>query len=135
MRNIKKTEQGYIALMSAIILSAILAVLTAAAGFSGYFARFNELDAEYKQRSASLAASCINTALLRLAEDPRNTRPGQVVVGTETCDISAILVNVPAANQLTVEAVGTVRQSVSSIRAVVDLNNFSLVSWNEFDSS
>jgi hypothetical protein len=61
--------RGFIALMSVIILSAMLLGLVSTANTAGFFARFNALNAEYKQVAFGLAESCANVALLSLAQN------------------------------------------------------------------
>jgi hypothetical protein len=84
---------GYIALLSAIIISAMLLVLSVSLSQGGYFMRFNTLNTEYKKISMGLAESCINAALLRIAHDYSYILPSSdetVAVGSETCEIVSI---------------------------------------------
>jgi len=67
---LKNKQTGYIALISAIIISIMLVGITFGVSQAGYFSRFGSLDAEYKKISKGLAESCINIALLKIAEDP-----------------------------------------------------------------
>ncbi len=63
-------KSGYIALVSVIILSSILLLVTLEMANISYIARFNTLRTEEKEQSASLARSCLQIALVRLAENP-----------------------------------------------------------------
>lgn len=60
--------EGYIALISAIIITALLLIITFTVSFSSFFARFNILDSEYKKVSTGLAEACAETAILELAK-------------------------------------------------------------------
>lgn len=60
-------EYGYIALISAIIITALLLIITFTVSFSSFFARFNILDSEFKKVSTGLAEACAETAILELA--------------------------------------------------------------------
>lgn len=65
-----KKESGYIALISAIVISSLLLIITFTANFSSFFARFNILDSEYKKVSTGLAEACAETAILEIAKNP-----------------------------------------------------------------
>ncbi|MDP3741158.1 MAG: hypothetical protein Q8R08_02405 [bacterium] len=62
-------QTGYIALISAIIISALLLIITFYVNFSIFFARFNILDSEYKKISVGLAEACADTAILEIAKE------------------------------------------------------------------
>ena len=84
---------GYIALISAIIISLILMGLTFAASSSGYTSRFNVADSGYKRMSLGLAESCVNIVLLHVAEDYRYTlapTEALVLIGSEHCLIKSL---------------------------------------------
>lgn len=63
-------QDGFIALMSVIIISAILIVLVVIISTSSFFTRFNVLDYENKKVSNFLAEACVENALVNLAKDP-----------------------------------------------------------------
>ena len=62
-------QGGYIALISAVIISSLLLIITFTVNFSNFFARFNILDSEYKKVSTGLAEGCADTAILELSKD------------------------------------------------------------------
>lgn len=62
-------NRGFIALISAIIISVILLGLAVAVGSSTFFARFNALNREYKRISLGLAESCVHAALAKISLD------------------------------------------------------------------
>ena len=66
----QKNQNGYIALMTAIIICLILVGLALLLSASGYFTRFNVLGGEDKRVSLGLAESCVNVALLKIAKSP-----------------------------------------------------------------
>lgn len=93
---VEKNEQGYVALLSVVLISAVLLILTAAVAGGIAETRFNVLRAEDKKISRSLAESCIQTAVLNLAKD-RNygvTVPASgfavAVDGALTCRICSV---------------------------------------------
>lgn len=81
--------KGFIALISAIIISAVLIALVFSASTSGMYARFNALGSEYKRASLALADSCSNIALLRLAQDYNYA--GGETVSSLGCSIGAVV--------------------------------------------
>ena len=60
--------RGYIALISAIIISVVLLGLATAIGQSTFFSRFNALNREYKRISLGLAESCVHAALSKISK-------------------------------------------------------------------
>ena len=89
-----KNQRGYIALISAIIISAVLLMIVFTTSFTNFFARFNILDSEYKKISVGLAEACMDTAILELAQDP-DWQPAAggmsvVVEGAKTCKICRV---------------------------------------------
>src|SRR5690348_11814933 len=55
-------NSGFIALTSAIIIAVLILAITLSLSFAGFFARFNVLDSESKERSFALAEACANNA-------------------------------------------------------------------------
>lgn len=66
-------HQGFIALMSAVIISAVLLLTAVTGGLSGIFARSNILDAELKSRSRAAADACLDQAMLLVTNDTSYT--------------------------------------------------------------
>lgn len=66
---ITRTPRGFAALMSAIIISAVLLMLVASTSMSSFYARANTMRAEFKRISLGHAESCMNVALLKVAQD------------------------------------------------------------------
>lgn len=93
-------QGGFIALMSAIVMSAILLILVTTVSTSSFYARADSLGSENKRISLGLAESCINVALLALATStaPSTYSPVNlpVMVGvdaqgnTMTCTIQSV---------------------------------------------
>jgi hypothetical protein len=61
--------RGFIALMSVVVIGAILLVYVVSLGVSTFFARMDALTLENKEVSRALAEGCVNAALVRLAGD------------------------------------------------------------------
>ena len=90
---IYQSKNGFIALITVIIISAILLGLASAANTAGYFNRFTALDAEYKRTAFARAESCSNVELLSLAQNyayaPAPNTP-VALVGSTKCTINSI---------------------------------------------
>lgn len=71
MRNnyTKNRQDGFIALISAILISAILLDFAVTIGASSFHSRINTLNNEFKKMSESLAEGCINSALLKISQN------------------------------------------------------------------
>lgn len=80
--------RGFIALMSVIVISAILLALTFTLGTAAFLNRFDTLAWEQKRASLVLAEACVNAAMLRHAQ--RNYSGGIVSVGERSCAICSI---------------------------------------------
>ncbi|MEK7536066.1 MAG: hypothetical protein AAB590_03600 [Patescibacteria group bacterium] len=86
-----QNQSGFIALMSAIIISMLLIVITFTLSMTAFFARFNVLHSEYKNISSNLAEGCVDAALLKLINDPAYNPTDEIVsVGTHNCMIVSI---------------------------------------------
>ena len=65
----RKTNSGFIALFSVIIISFVLLIVAVTLNFTGFSGRFNILDSESKERSNALAEACIDSGRLAIALD------------------------------------------------------------------
>ncbi len=112
--------RGFIALMSAIIISAILMTVVISGSLMGFNSRFNVLDAESKARSSALADACVDVLLLRLAN--REVVTDLVLVGSESCQITG-------SNPYQIQAV--FNHSYTNLRITVDPTNYTVTKWEE----
>jgi Tfp pilus assembly protein PilV len=67
--NRNKNLRGFAALVSVLIISAILTVITFEASTASYLARADLFDAENKTQSSAAARACVQAALLKLAQN------------------------------------------------------------------
>ena len=86
-------SKGFIALISTIIISAILLLVATSLSSASFYNRSNILDAELKERSFALAEGCVDAAVLKLAKN-FNYSPasgGETVdIGADTCTIQSV---------------------------------------------
>ncbi len=88
-----KTQSGFIALISTVIISSFLMMLTFSSSTSSFFARFDVLGNEFRKMSSNLSLSCANVALLKIAKDYNYTpiAGGEVInVGENFCKIYSV---------------------------------------------
>ncbi len=120
--------RGFIALMSAIVISAILLLSISASGFISFNSRFNIVNTELKARSLSAAEACVERAKLQIALDPAYS-------GNETMNASGGVCTIRSVTASSTERIiltqAVVRNAYSNIRAVIDANTFAVVSWIE----
>lgn len=128
-----KKESGYVALISIIIIVALLMVITVAVSFSGFFSRFGILDNELKEISVGLADACGDAAILKLAENWNWTPPinGEtVIVGTDDCKIISVQTS---GSEKTIRTQAIFQNSYTNLEITIQkpLDEISIVSWNE----
>jgi hypothetical protein len=92
----KKEQRGFIALISVLIISAILLTLVVTMGFAAWFARADVLANEQSQTAQQESRGCIDVALriLTNAPDPSTfTLHDQNIAidGSHTCAIVSII--------------------------------------------
>lgn len=64
-----KSDSGFVALISAIIIAAVLLIFVVGAGAGGFFTRFDVFGTEIKEVSYGLAEACVHTAVLEMSQD------------------------------------------------------------------
>ena len=137
-------QKGYIALISAVIISAILISLTVAASGNGFLLRFDVLNSEFKRVSLSLAESCVSAALLKIGQNYNYVGGETLAVGSELCVIKPISYFSSASHQKTAIITASVNyhKAFSTIKAVAIVAdpaypqtplvpNISIISWLE----
>lgn len=71
----QKQKNGFIALMSVIVLAAVLLILMVSVAAIAFRGRFAVLDYENKKVSFFLAESCLQSAMLELVKNASSTAP------------------------------------------------------------
>ena len=124
-----KNNTGFVALMSAIIISVILLLIVTNLSLTGFYSRSDILDSELKERSSALAEACADTALLKLANNSSYTGLGTITVfGSDTCTIETID---PNTDPIVVNTKGIFQQATTKLNIKVDKSDLSVVSWEE----
>ncbi len=118
-------QKGFIALISAIIISVILLLVITNLSLTSFYDRFNILDTELKAKSTNLAEACADTALLNLTQGVTTT--GAVAVGSDTCTIQSIA----GTTQKTILIQANYKNYYTNLQIVANTSNASVVSWQE----
>lgn len=119
-------KNGYVALMSTIIIGALLLVITIEAGQSGWYTRFMVLGRESKMQSRNLANYCTDQTLLLVMVN--NSFIGGVTTTKEvgSCYVYPVRKNYPSVGSLTIRTQANVRGSITNLVTEYDMNNFHL---------
>jgi hypothetical protein len=126
-KKIKSKNGGFIALISAVIISVLLLTITLTVSLTGFFGRFNVLDSESKERSIALAEACVDMAVLEYSTDGVMTEESKVV-DDESCDVHDAS---ESGGILTIVATGEFNSAFTNIKAVIDTSDMSISSWDE----
>ena|GEM_PF-2248676 len=87
---LKAAQGGFIALISTVILTAVLTAAIFATSTSSFFARFDALGNEFKRTSLGLSESCLNVALMNIAEDYDYAGDETVSIEGDKCYIEGV---------------------------------------------
>lgn len=121
-------QNGFVALMSVIIISAILLLVAGTLSFSGFYSRYNILDSELKDRSSALAEACVDHTLLKIATNPAYSGAATTSIGSEQCYTYPITPSTPTE---TFETLSLYKNYYTHLRIKVSAPSLSIISWEE----
>jgi hypothetical protein len=121
-------QSGYIALISAIIISILIMGIALTLSLTGFFNRSNLLDSEFKEMSSSLSEACVSTALFKIAQNESYAGNESVVIGSYNCSILPLE---SAGGQKIIKATATVQNSTTNLRVTVDKTTLQVIYWEE----
>ena len=128
-----ENKKGFVALMSAIIISVILLLLVTNLSLTGFYSRLNILDSELKDRSSALAEACADMAILKLVNDINYVLVAMdhnISVKTEYCDIYSLTST--SSNITIITKANYNNIYFTTLKIIVDsTNNMSVISWEE----
>jgi len=121
-------ERGFVALMSVIIIGAVLLAVVIGASLTGFYSRYNVLDFELKERSASTADACADQALLELANDA--TYAGGTTLSLNSLDKCSIgPMSGTAEKSFQIQA--TSSDAVTNLAITARAADLTIISWRE----
>ncbi len=119
---------GFVALLSAVIISAALLVLAISGNLAGFYHRFNVLDREEKAESFALAEACASVALLQLGENPDWAGNATSTVGSDECYIGPVS---HSGTEALFETRGVYHHAYTTLQITFDTQTLSVVAWKE----
>ncbi len=130
MKRVTLKTNGFIALISILIVSSVLLVTTLTLAERGIAHRFFLLKSEQKSMSKGLAEACIHIARIKVHNDPRYTISVDETfpIGEATCSVHRVTL---AGNETTVEASARVGRSITNLRVVLNPTQGDFLSWEE----
>ena len=118
-----KNEKGFVALISTVVISAVLLVAAASVSRAAFWARFGLLARENKKISAARAEGCVQAALL-------------IIVRNENVDVSEKCENLEISidDPRTITATVNWKNSRTNLRVTAKLENnkITINDWREF---
>jgi hypothetical protein len=123
-----RTDSGFMALLSAIIISAVLLLSMVQIGSASFFTRSNILDYELKEKSLALAEGCMEVARLRLTIDPGYGGHETLGIGDSTCQVGAVAT---AAGKITVNVKADDDHHVTELEIVFNRADMAIISYEE----
>ena len=128
-QDVRKTQGGYVAIMTTIIISLILLSLIAAEGFAGWHARFTAQSREKKEQANALAKGCMKMVLASLIKNPSSTDIS-FTTPSGTCTLESVDVSDPHAAAIYLKAlVGSAETgglAFTHLRIMVDFGDIHL---------
>lgn len=126
-----KNNSGFMAIMSAIIISVILLIIATTLGFNGFQSRLNILDSELKERSLGLADACIDIAMQQIASDLSYAGDVSFPVGSDSCYVGTIT---PSGTQRIFKTRGVYSSFHTNLRVTIETSDFSIISYEEIST-
>jgi hypothetical protein len=121
-------KKGFIALMSSIIISAILILVAASTGLQGFYVRSNVLDAELKEESLSVAEGCSDMAILQLKNDSNYSGGATFALDGCICTLGSIS---NSGSQKVFEIRVNCQDFNTNLKVTLNSSDMSAVSWEE----
>ncbi len=124
---------GFTALISAIIISAVLLVIAVTGGLTGFFGRSNVLDSEFKHMSAAIAEACADHALLQLANSSTfyDVSGATTTISGNACYVSQATTAGP---QKTFKARSYYKNFYTTLKVTIQTSDTSVILWQEIST-
>lgn len=127
-----REENGFVALITVLVMSAVLLVSVVSLAQYGLSTRFSLLDLENKSKSESLANACVSVARIAVVNDPSFTTSNKsVAIGTETCIIESVALNTPSSGTSRIKLRGTAGGAVTNYQVEVNTTSGSITRFIE----
>ncbi|OGY61668.1 MAG: hypothetical protein A3G58_00775 [Candidatus Colwellbacteria bacterium RIFCSPLOWO2_12_FULL_46_17] len=135
-------NNGFIALISVIVITMILLGVTATLGMKGFLDRFNILEGEAKETSAGLAAACVEAARIKIADEGSTYTGGDTLClewpcagedDDKKCLVSSVTPDIPHTDESTILTHASYKGASTNYEVVVNYVQelIPIVSWKE----
>ncbi len=121
-------DGGYVAITSAIVLSLVIFIVGSVLGSYSFLTRFNVVDFDNKQGSLSLARSCLDIALLKLAND--STYAGSETFSVDQYQCAVRPIQTSGGNKI-IESRAQLNGATTNLKLTVDAFTLSTASLEE----
>lgn len=121
-------SSGYVAIISAIIISIIVAIVLVSLGQVSFFNRINISDAHLKEKSRALAEACADTAFLKLARNSAYAGNETITVASDTCKVVSVTASGTAR---IVTTQGAYQGSYTNLKITIPTSTVSVTGWEE----
>lgn len=130
----KQVHSGIIALMTVLIIGAILLVITSGIALRSRISGNMTLDQQLSTTALSLATSCVEYALIKLSDNENYTGNESVTIGSQPCIIQPI--ETPEGAARTLKTSGAVNGFTRRLQVEIGNVNppITITSWSEVDS-
>ena len=125
-KNIKSS--GYIAIVTAIIISVLIVVMAFTISLNSFIGRANILDSNFKEVSRALSEACFEEARLKLAQNSSYSGNEIINIGSDSCDILSVSSN---GSQYVINTQAQYQDSYTDLIFTINSADLSLVSWQE----
>lgn len=124
----RSDRTGYIAITSAIVVSALVLLLVFTVSLGSYLSLNSVSVLGYKEVSQGLAEGCVEVARLNLVLNPSYPGGEDIAIGSSTCEI----VSVTASSSFkTIRTQGSYQDSFTDLEVTVNPADNTLVDWRE----
>ena len=123
--------KGFIAITTSIILSFLVLTVAAALGFSAFFSRANNSGFYYKKTSQFISRSCLDYALLKLAENGNYAGNETRTIDSYQCSLQPM--ETSGSNKI-IKAHSQVNGATTNLKLTVNGATLSTVSLEELVS-
>ncbi len=123
-----KKQKGFVALVTAVFISASLLIVVTTLSLSGFYSRYNVLDSEFKEQSLALADGCADIALVNIAINSAYLGNATSTIGGSECYVGSV--SMSGSNKI-FRTRGIYKNTYTNLEVTVNSSTLAVVSWKE----
>ncbi len=124
-----KNKGGYIAITSAILISAMILLVVFVISTGSFLARLDISTSSFKEKSSSLARACVQKAILKLSQNGSYAGNETISVASDTCQIVSVVAS--GTIQKIISTQGQFRSSFTNFKVTVSSSTLLVAGWEE----